>query len=813
MIRLPAKLPLYLQLLFGAALLILALAGDGLIESNATSIAAGPCASQMDANNGLCHASMFTVDMEDDSAPANTKGTGSDGVSGSIEPCRRIDENDILDGVEDSVDALEVDIQADDVPPFNNGGTLADVTDDWGGIIAHTLDLRYSEANLTIQSQAFGLVQARAGSTTTEFGDALPDNNNDNNWNASALDTGASAPEGNDGFLTRLTISADAGAAVGTYPLTLLNSAHLDVTGAAQRPEVTLNGQIAIDVACAINADGNPLPRAADVSIDVNAAAAPANTPTSYGSLEACAVIFNNDVLDGDELSIDSIDFDVVVVQPDIISRGLLGFSYELRYDRSVGQVTSANLSMMAAASPGSALFIADNGGEGPQQTFPNSSGLSSPAVIDQGPLPSSLENGPGVLVRSTLEGTVPAPSMAGTGLDLSHVALLDGNNQAYDLHFVYRGFVIVNQSGGCSSDSDGDYQPDLADNCPGVFNLTAANRDTDRLGDGCDNCPTVSNADQTNTDGDSLGDACDPDDDNDSVADASDNCPLISNTNQIDTDIDGLGDACDTDDDNDSVPDTQDNCRVISNLNQDNGDGDPFGDACDNCPAIASADQTNSDADTLGNVCDNCPTVTNPNQANNDGDAMGDACDPDDDNDQFSDGYEVTCGSDPLGVASRPERVDNIFAGADDDLDGQTDEALPGSALSFDCDGDGFTGERENHVYGPNLQGDQDPCGTNTAPPTVPPSPIGWPADLAGGDFSANKANISDLASFIAPVRYFNTDVGAHNGDIRWDILPGSGGLSKDINVQDLGALIALYPPMFGGVRAYSGPSCPWGP
>jgi len=255
------------------------------------------------------------------------------------------------------------------------------------------------------------------------------------------------------------------------------------------------------------------------------------------------------------------------------------------------------------------------------------------------------------------------------------------------------------------------------------------------------------------------------------------------------------------------------DNCPTTSNAAQENGDGDPFGDMCDNCPATASPDQTNGDADPLGNVCNNCPTVTNASQANNDGDALGDACDSDDDNDQFNDGYEVTCGSDPLGAASRPERVDNVFAGVDDDGDSQTDEALPGSALNFDCDGDGFTGARENHVYGPNLQGDQDPCGANVAPPTVPPLPIGWPADLAGGDFSGNKVNISDLASFVTGVRYLNTDVGSHNGDIRWDIFPGAGGLSKDINIQDMGALIALFPPMLGGTRAYVGPSCPWGP
>ncbi len=66
---------------------------------------------------------------------------------------------------------------------------------------------------------------------------------------------------------------------------------------------------------------------------------------------------------------------------------------------------------------------------------------------------------------------------------------------------------------------------------------------------------------------------------------------------------------------------------------------------------------------------------------------------------------------------------------------------------------------------------------------------------------------------------RYLNTNVGTHPGDVRWDLVPGKGPFLKDINIQDLTALIAGqtgFPPMLGGkgtVKAFNGPVCPWPP
>ncbi len=57
--------------------------------------------------------------------------------------------------------------------------------------------------------------------------------------------------------------------------------------------------------------------------------------------------------------------------------------------------------------------------------------------------------------------------------------------------------------------DDDDDGILDIADNCPGVANLSQADEDGDHVGNVCDMCPTSAN--NTDGDGDGLGDACDP--------------------------------------------------------------------------------------------------------------------------------------------------------------------------------------------------------------------------------------------------------------------------------------------------------------
>jgi hypothetical protein len=130
-------------------------------------------------------------------------------------------------------------------------------------------------------------------------------------------------------------------------------------------------------------------------------------------------------------------------------------------------------------------------------------------------------------------------------------------------------------------------------------------------------------------------------------------------------------------------------------------------------------------------------------------------------------------------------------------------DEALPGGASGFDCDGDGYKGSAESNVYQPGTTGDQDPCGAT-----------GWPSDLVSvPPDSANRITLTDLTSFLAPLRRFNTSPGDGGYDVRWDLVPGPGLFMEEINLNDLTALLAGptgYPPMLGGVRAFGGPVCP---
>ena len=86
---------------------------------------------------------------------------------------------------------------------------------------------------------------------------------------------------------------------------------------------------------------------------------------------------------------------------------------------------------------------------------------------------------------------------------------------------------------------------------------------------------------------------------------------------------------------------------------------------------------------------------------------------DTDDDNDGVADIDENACGGASVNPTLRPERIDGTFDGVDDDGDTAIDEPLPGGATNFDCDGDGFKGSAENHVFSylPQTNGDQMTC------------------------------------------------------------------------------------------------------
>jgi uncharacterized protein YkwD len=130
------------------------------------------------------------------------------------------------------------------------------------------------------------------------------------------------------------------------------------------------------------------------------------------------------------------------------------------------------------------------------------------------------------------------------------------------------------------------------------------------------------------------------------------------------------------------------------------------------------------------------------------------------------------------------------------------TPSPTPGPAWA-DSDGDGFTNGEESMIGSSSTLSCGDPDLTKPGWPS-----LNWPADLAGGT-SANKVDLSDLSSFLGPVRRLGTSPGQAGYDARWDLVPGKGIFRDTINVSDLTALLTLTPPMFGGQRAFAGPSC----
>ncbi|TMB94297.1 MAG: hypothetical protein E6J42_11640 [Chloroflexi bacterium] len=228
-------------------------------------------------------------------------------------------------------------------------------------------------------------------------------------------------------------------------------------------------------------------------------------------------------------------------------------------------------------------------------------------------------------------------------------------------------------------------------------------------------------------------------------------------------------------------------------------------------------------------------------------------ATDGDGDADGVFSSVESACGSNSTDPATRPERIDGSFAAVDDDGDSLVDEPLPAGAANFDCDGDGYKGSVEagtplcgNGVNddgasvgddtvvddgcpgGPPQSGafsegqfhigttDQDPCGGRYSG-----AGDGWPSDFVTGGVpdSTNRITITDITSFLAPIRRLDADPGNANFSSRWDLMPGKGPFAHWVAVNDLTALIAGptgLPPMLGGVtRAFGspGPPCPWPP
>ena len=182
---------------------------------------------------------LMAIDMDPTVSPANHPTS-----LGTRETCAQINENNVTDADEESVDAVQIDITATNIP-----ATTA--------MIGFLFQLNYSEANLSLQAQSasvgVSLLGANLGSNVLDASDPAPDIDGNGYWAAAVADvsnTNLIPPESGTGRLMRLDLSSDAGAATASYPLTLTGAVHVDSTNIAYLADAVAGASIALNMAC-----------------------------------------------------------------------------------------------------------------------------------------------------------------------------------------------------------------------------------------------------------------------------------------------------------------------------------------------------------------------------------------------------------------------------------------------------------------------------------------------------------------------------------------------------------------------------------
>jgi hypothetical protein len=378
------------------------------------------------------------------------------------------------------------------------------------------------------------------------------------------------------------------------------------------------------------------------------------------------------------------------------------------------------------------------------------------------------------------------------------------------------------------TSGPDGDMLDSACDPVPGSFD---ANQDVDSAPDGTDldnagdNCPLISNADQKESElltkwsvaakrggsrADAMGDACETGV-NDTIANGhfhSTWTVIAKCIGATDTDGDGW---CNTEETNwgSSITDvnkTPEHYDVVVPLglthsgsgsyptevrgetapqcgggNIVDDDGDTY--INDGCTVFGSAETAlqcfnaiDEDGDFHPN--DGCPAQVErePRQVcgdgiDNDGDTLVDLLD-------VGTGTPPNTGCRPVSLAAHPGYPSCPTNGC------------PG----IDTDGDGYTDEAEMSIG-------TDALGRCEAGAT-PPMSTDWPSDIVSGGTpdSTDAITITDLTSFLGPIRRLDTYPGHADFDRRWDLVPGPAFSANWIEINDLTALssgVTGEPPM----------------
>jgi uncharacterized repeat protein (TIGR01451 family) len=173
------------------------------------------------------------------------------------------------------------------------------------------------------------------------------------------------------------------------------------------------------------------------MSVDMNPAATPANSPTSLGSREGSARINENDILDADEDVVDGIFVDITATNIPA-SNPMTGFGYRLSY----GAPPAPSLCISDRNNRG--LLLSESGSElvAAADPMPDCDGGWNSEVVDvSGTAP---ESGSGFLERLTLT-TSPGVISGTYVLTLTNAAHFKDNG-IFAADAVYNGLICVNQ-------------------------------------------------------------------------------------------------------------------------------------------------------------------------------------------------------------------------------------------------------------------------------------------------------------------------------------------------------------------------------